>query len=244
MEPNLDGTRVWVIGASAGIGAAVAAAAARAGAQLVVSARRAERLTDPAFLGATPVTLDVTAGVDAVAAATAATVRQLGGLDAVVTTVGASPLLQMSVATSDDWSQVLGTNVVGTALVAAATAPHLRLASGRFVALSSTAVHRPLPGLGLYATAKAALDGLLRCLPGEFPGIRVTRVEVGSTAGTEFARAWDPDRLDKTVEAWVAGGRLDSYETIQPEDVAATVLHVLGSPAHIPDIVVREPPGS
>jgi NAD(P)-dependent dehydrogenase (short-subunit alcohol dehydrogenase family) len=110
------------------------------------------------------------------------------------------------------------------------------------VLLSSKSVRRPFPDLTLYATSKLALDGLIRCLPGEFPGLRVTRVLVGNTEGTDFTSSWDGDALGAALERWEAAGVLGdgALTTMAPEDVAASILHVLTSPAHIDDIAVLD----
>ena len=113
----------------------------------------------------------------------------------------------------------------------------------RAVALSSKAVRRPFPDLSLYTTSKIALDGLLRCLPLEFPGLRVTRVLVGNTAGTEFASSWDAQALAAAVERWASSGVLGSATTIDPEDVATTILHVLASPALVDEVSVLDHEG-
>jgi len=243
MAEDLAGKRLLVVGASSGIGAAVAAGATAAGARVAVSARSAARLT--ALVARCPGAIAVPGDVadeTSVATVVQATVDELGGLDAVVFTVGMSPLLPMSEATQADWRRVFDTNVIGAALVARAVAPHLIASHGQLVVLSSKAVRRPFPDLALYTTSKFALDGLLRCLPLEFPGLLVTRVVVGNTGGTEFASSWDPEMLGAASERWLASGVLGSEGIMAPADVAATVLHVLASPAHIDDVAVIDRP--
>ncbi len=165
-----------------------------------------------------------------------------GGLDAVVYAVGRSPLGPMAGASEAEWHDVLATNVVGAAISAAAAAPHLLATGGRFVALSSKIVRQPLADLALYATSKAALEGLLRCLPVEYPGLRVTQVVVGNTHGTDFSAGWDPDAFDAALHRWAAAGGLGSTSTMDPVTVADTVIGVLASPAHVEQVVVLEPP--
>jgi NAD(P)-dependent dehydrogenase (short-subunit alcohol dehydrogenase family) len=142
-------------------------------------------------------------------------------------------------ASADQWQQVLAANVVGAAVVVAAAAPALLESEGRAVLLSSRAVRHPFPRLALYSTSKFALDGLIRCLPVEFPGLRVTRVVVGDTTGTEFASDWDPDQLDAAVAEWTDRGLFDGHGTLlEPEQVAATVLRVLPGDSGIDDVAV------
>lgn len=238
-----NGGRMLVVGASSGIGAAVATGAAAAGWQVVASARRADRLDRLAERDAVDAIAADVCDEGSVRAMISGSVEVLGGLDAVVYTVGASPLVPIADATQNDWRSVFDSNVIGAALVCAAAAPHLLATDGRFVALSSKAVRRPFPDLSLYTTSKIALDGLLRCLPLEFPGLRVTRVLVGNTAGTEFASSWDAQALAAAVERWASSGVLGSATTIDPEDVATTILHVLASPALVDEVSVLDHEG-
>lgn len=243
MGIELSGQRLLVVGASSGIGAAIARLAAAAGARVAATARRADRLADLAATspGVVALPADVTDEA-ALSAAVAAAADAFGGLDAVVYAAAASPLLPMAQATQADWRAVLDTNLIGAALTATAAAPHLLASCGRFLVLSSKSVRAPFPDLGLYATSKAALDGLLRCLPVEFPGLLVTRVVVGNTHSTDFASAWDAEALDAAMNRWIAAGVLGSTDTLHPDDVAAAVLAVLTSSAHIDDVAVLDRP--
>lgn len=243
MAIELDGQRILVVGASSGIGAAIARAASEAGARVAATARRADRLDALASSCADVVALpaDVT-DEPAIRAAVDTAARTLGGLDAVIFAAATSPLLPMAQATQADWRAVLDTNLVGAALVATAAAPHLIPGGGRLVILSSKSVRQPFADLGLYATSKAALEGLVRCLPVEFPGLLVTRVVIGNTHGTDFAAEWDSAALHDAMERWAAAGVLGATSTMHPEEVAAAVLGVLTSSVHIADLAVLDPP--
>ena len=242
----MDGKRILVVGASSGVGAAVARLADGQGARTAISARRAEVLTEMARTSTAMIAVpgDVCDEVSARAVVETASAA-LGGLDAVIYAVGVSPLGPLAEATAAQWHDVLGANLIGAAVVSAAAAPHLLAADGRLIILSSKAVRRPFPDLTLYSTSKLALDGLIRCLPGEFPGLRVTRVVVGDTAGTGFATAWSPEALEAALGRWIAAGLLAEGVgrggTMTPEDVAASIWHVVTSDAHVDDIAVVGP---
>lgn len=245
MLERLEGRRILVVGASSGIGAAIVRRGADRGARVAAAGRRTDALARVVadHDGAHAVPFDVRDEAS-VRAGVAAAVTALGGLDAVVYAAAVSPLVGLADATDDDWHDVLDTNVVGCARTAVAAAPHLIDAGGRLVVLSSKAVRQPFADLGLYSTSKAALDGLIRCLPVELPGLRVTRVVVGNTRDTDFASSWDPDRLTASLQRWIEQGVLGSSHTMAPADVADAVLAVLASPVHIDDIAVLEdPPG-
>mgnify|MGYP005820065621 CR=1 FL=1 len=106
--------------------------------------------------------------------------------------------------------------------------------------LSSKATRAPYAMLSLYTTSKFALDGLLRCLPREFPGLQVSRVVVGNTIGTDFSSGWDPEVLGAAVERWEADGLLDDMGLLEVSQVAAAVLFALGSSAFIDEIAVMD----
>ncbi len=226
MTPPLR--RVLVVGGSSGIGRSLSVALGDRGHPVAVAARRR----------------DAVAGVVARAGPTATgligdvgdpgrcrslvrdAVTALGGLDAVVCAAGASPLGAVADTSAAAWRDVLGTNVVGPALVVSAALDHLR--AGRdplCVLLTSHSVGRPWPGLVPYAASKAALDQLARGLRAEEPWLRVVRVVVGPTA-TSFADGWDPGTAGGYFERWASEGYLD-HQVLEPDDVAARVLAVL-----------------
>jgi NAD(P)-dependent dehydrogenase (short-subunit alcohol dehydrogenase family) len=235
---DLAKKRILVVGASAGIGRAVVDRAAESGAAVVGSARRGDLLES---LDAHPIVGDVTADGDPQRIVGEA-VAHLGGLDAVIYCVGISPLKTMADATASDWAAVFASNVTGAAMVMSAAAPHLLASNGRAVVLSSKSARRPFPDLSLYSTSKIALDGLIRCLPVEFPGLLVTRVVVGNTGGTEFAEEWEASPLDEAIVKWVDSGVLGGG-MMHPDQVAEAVLFAVGSAGHLDDIAVIDTAG-
>jgi NADP-dependent 3-hydroxy acid dehydrogenase YdfG len=227
--------RLLVVGASSGIGRAVASLAADAGLTVVAAARRVERMRD---LAVEAVACDVRRP-DECEAVVAEAVRRLGGLDAVVYAAGVSPLSAIADADANVWHEVLETNVVGAALVVRAALPHLTAASGCAVFLSSDSVPRPYPGLVAYAASKAALDTLVAGWRAEYPGVGFTRVAVGPTV-TGFADGWAPERAAEFFGRWETEAYLKPAQPIMtPEQVAAEVLHIVRSPVHLDVVVVR-----
>lgn len=251
---GLRGRRVLVVGASSGIGRAVAVAAAGAGARVVLSARRTDLLAEAADAagaagagsaagaagatgtGAVAIPCDVS-DEGACEALVAAAARAAGGIDAVVYAAGASPLVRLADATETVWIGVLRSNLLGAASVLRSALGHLREAvDPAVVLLSSHSVGDPWPGLGVYAASKAALDELARGLRAEEPWLRAVRVAVGPTL-TGFADAWDSESASRAIEEWAAAGHL-RHEVQQPEYVAAVVCDLLGDPARRSDLVV------
>ena len=159
MRPGgpLDGAGVVVVGASAGIGRAVAHRVADAGARLVVAARREEALAELAEeTGATVVAADIRRSDDCRRLAGTAT-QTLGRVDLVVSTVGYAPLQRLRDADESEWHEILAANLVGTNQLLRSLLP-VMAPGGMVAVLSSESVGNPRAGLGPYAAAKAGLE--------------------------------------------------------------------------------------
>ena len=219
----LAGRRVLVVGASTGIGRALAVAAISAGASVGLVARRKALLRQlQATLGRAAVALpcDVRSAI-AVDSMMAMAEQQLGSIDTVVYTVGVNHLSLLADTGADVWRALLETNVVGAALVTKAVLPVLRRSGrpGRVAYLSSHSVPKPWPGLGAYAASKAALESMVASWRIEEPDVAFTRVVVGPTM-TGMADAWDPAVAATMFERWSADGFLGEHEPVAPEVVA------------------------
>jgi NAD(P)-dependent dehydrogenase (short-subunit alcohol dehydrogenase family) len=244
---SVAGKRILVVGASSGIGRATALACAQAGARVAFAARRRDRL-DAAAREAGASAIAVTCDVrdpGACEAAVTETARAFGGLDGLVYASGASALTRLDTATADDWRLAFETNVMGAALVTRAALPHLVAARGRAVYLASIAAwdRPPRLGLGIYMATKAALEKTIEVLRAENRQVGFTTIVLGDTM-TEFAAGWDRATIDAFVAEWTARRQL--YERIMdPEAVAAQVLHALGSAENVDQIVILpRPPAS
>ncbi|MCU1452281.1 MAG: short-chain alcohol dehydrogenase [Acidimicrobiales bacterium] len=240
----LAGRRVLVVGASAGIGRSFAAQAIRAGADVVVAARRLDRLVEltEAAGPCTAMALDVTspddlAGLrDALAAGPA--------LDVLLYAVGSAPLVPLADTTVADWEALLRTNVIGFSEVVRTARPHLSR-TAVVAALSSEAVDAPKHAVAAYAASKAALEGCIRGWRLEHPGLRFSCIRVGGTSPTEFGQAFDGEVLGRVIGQWISHGLLQE-ELMPTDDVGAVLLESLGVLlAHpgvsIDDLVLRSP---
>jgi NADP-dependent 3-hydroxy acid dehydrogenase YdfG len=177
-----------ITGASSGIGAATARAAA-SGYRLVLAARRLEELERLASeLGgeerALPVRCDVTEW-DQVEALAAAALERFGRIDAVFANAGFGATRGFLQESPEFWRSMVLTNVYGTALTIRATLPHLlERGEGHFVITSSVAGRRALPG-SLYSATKWATTAIGEALRAELrqmhdnQAIRVTLIEPG-----------------------------------------------------------------
>src|SRR5690242_11112288 len=178
-----------ITGASSGIGAATARAAAARGASVVLGARRAGRLQELAaeLDGAVAVRTDVTRRSDLDALVKAA-LDVHGRVDVLVNNAGQGLHLPLAEVTAEDLRAVLDLNVVAALEAMQAVLPPMKAQGrGAIVNVSSGTTRGAFPGVGAYAASKAALNMLSAVARKEFApyGIVVSTIYPFITA-TEF----------------------------------------------------------
>lgn len=209
-----------ITGASSGIGASTARAAAAAGWQVVAAARSTDRIEElVAELGvdrAIAVTCDVTDWEQQQALAQAS-IERFGTIDAVFANAGFGGPGGFTGSTPERWREMVLTNVYGAALTVRATIDHLRASGGHLLLTGSVAGRRAIPG-SLYSCTKWAVTAMGEAVRGELDGsgVRVTLIEPGIVA-TPF---WDDGK-----------GPLD--QPLEEQDVASAVMWALERPPHV-----------
>lgn len=216
-----------VTGASAGIGAATARALSSAGARVLLSARRVERLEQLAaeIPGAVVLPMDVR-DPEAVSAA----LRPYPEIDLVLANAGkALGVAKLQDGDPADWSDVIDTNIKGVLNVVRATMTGMMTRkAGDMVLLGSVAGRQVYPGGGVYCASKFAVNALYKGLrlDAHGSGIRFTTIDPGMVQ-TEFSQV----RLrgdQAAAEAVYAG-----MTPLSPEDVADAVVYAVTRPAHV-----------
>jgi NADP-dependent 3-hydroxy acid dehydrogenase YdfG len=219
------GTAV-VTGASSGIGAATATALAEAGFDLVVGARRADRLAQVAEpIGARALPLDVTD--DESVAAFAAEVPECTVL--VNNAGGALGLDRIEDADLERWQRMYDTNVLGSLRMTRALLPALRASGdGLVVVIGSIAGSQAYVGGAGYNAAKFAQRAFAEALRKELftEPIRVTEIEPGIVE-TEFSLV----RFDGDEER--AAKVYDGVDALTAQDVAECVAFVATRPGRV-----------
>ena len=231
---DLSGRVAVVTGGNGGIGFGIASALGRAGASVAVWARdeaKTERaLAQLAEAGITAVgaRCDV-ADEGAVQRATEQTLEELGRVDICVANAGAGLHLPFVETTLDQWNAALGTNLTGTFLCFRETARHM-LAGGQggaLIAVSSVASRHAAPLMHTYATAKAALSGLVRSVAAELApqGIRANVLIPGFTENARLRPDTVSAEYNTEVVSSIPAGRWGT-----PDDIGAAAVY-LADPA-------------
>lgn len=235
---------VLITGASAGIGEATARAFAAAGARLVLTARRRERLEALAAELARAhgtechlLPLDVR-DRDAVLSTLGGLPAEWAAIDVLVNNAGlARGTEKVQNGQPADWDEVLQTNVNGLLYVTRAVTPGMvERGRGHVVNLGSVAGHEVYPGGAVYCATKHAVGAITRGLRMDLlgTGVRVSTVDPGMVE-TEFSVVrfkGDQERADKVYRGMTP---------LTAADIADTVLWVATRPPHvnIDEIIIK-----
>jgi len=233
---SLTGRVALVTGASAGIGEACGRALAQAGADVVLAARRRDRVEELARelegahgVRALALALDVRdrRGVEAALGALPA---PFAAVDILVNNAGLGRGMdKLYQGDPAEWDEVLDTNVKGLLYVTRCLVPGMvERGRGHVVNLGSVAGREVYPGGNVYCASKFAVKALTRALKMDLLGtpVRVTTVDPGMVE-TEFSVVrfrGDRERAAKVYE---------NLEALQPEDIADAVLWAVTRPARV-----------
>ncbi len=229
MELGLTGKVVLVTGGSRGIGKAIAAGFAEAGARVMISSRKAEALAEAAgsIEGDVSWFAANVGDTDAAAACVQATLERLGGLDVLVNNAGTSPhfggLMDLDAPRAAKTVQVNQDAVLVWTQLAWRAA--MAEAGGSVINIASIGGFSVEPGIGWYNVTKAAVIHLTRQLAFELgPGVRVNAIAPGLVK-THLARAlWEG--AEAAIAARLPLGRLG-----EPDDIATAALFLASDAA-------------
>ena len=228
MGAKLSGKTALITGASAGIGWASALALAGEGANLVVTARRQERLVELEAAvqkaGGKAVSLvgDATDEKTAQSAIDLA-IKTFGSLDILINNVGVGNYKNLVDTSADEYDEMMDSNVRSTFLFTRYAAPvMIEQGSGTILMISSMAGVYGFGGEAVYCATKFAQVGFAQALDKELRphGIKVGAICPGGVK-TEFALG-----KGRTEESGAESGMLD------PEDVAGVVLMACTQSSH------------
>lgn len=224
---------LFITGASAGFGAAMARRFAADGHRLILAGRRLARLqTLAAELPSDThlVELDVRDRA-AVEAAVAALPQAFADVDVLVNNAGLALGLEPAQRTDlEDWERMVDTNIKGLMYCTRALLPGMVARNrGHVVNIGSTAGAFPYPGGNVYGASKAFVHQFSLNLRADLLGsaVRVTCIEPGMCGGTEFSQV----RFKGDEER--AANLYRNAEPLSADDIAETVRWVATLPAHV-----------
>jgi len=192
MDLGIDGRVALVLGASRGLGRAVAEALGREGARVALAARSEETMAGVAagIAGETAV-LPVDTGEEQTVATLPARVEErLGPVEILVLNTGGPPPGSALDAGVEEWLAAYRSLVLAPLALARACVPAMREGGwGRIVNVASTSVREPIPGLTLSNANRAAAVGLLATLAREVAadGVTVNTIATGRFATERLA---------------------------------------------------------
>jgi NAD(P)-dependent dehydrogenase (short-subunit alcohol dehydrogenase family) len=242
-EIDLSGRVALVTGASSGLGAQFARTLSRAGAAVVLAARRVERLkTLRAELEAEGgdahvVTLDVT-DHDSIKAAVAHAETEMGTIDILINNSGVSTTQKLVDVSPKDYDFIMDTNTRGAFFVAQevgkrmiarsrGTAPGT-FTGGRIVNIASMAGLRVLSQIGVYCMSKAAVVHMTRAMALEWGrfGINVSAICPGYIDTEINHHHWQTEAGQKLVQM------LPRKRVGQPQDLDAALMMLCANESH------------
>lgn len=214
---------VLILGATGGIGGALARRLAAQGTMLLLASRDAARLEALSVeTGGTPIVLDATRPAE-VEAAAAKAVETHGRLDGLANCVGSILLKPAHLTSEEEWDGVVSTNLK-SAYATVRTAARAMTAGGSVVLVSSAAARLGLANHEAIAAAKAGVIGLTLSAAATYApkGLRVNAVAPGLVRTPMTARITGNETALKASTALHALGRVG-----EPEDVASAIAWLL-----------------
>src|SRR5438128_601738 len=234
MSNNIEGKVVVITGASSGLGEATARHLSAQGANVVLGARRVDRLqslADELTRGggkALAIAADVTQRAQVQKLVDAA-VQTFQRIDVMINNAGLMPQAPLERLKIDEWDRMIDVNIKGVLYGIAAALPYMKQQkAGHFINVSSVAGHRVGPGSAVYAATKHAVRALSEGLRQEVKpyNIRTTVISPGAVATELPDSITEPDvseRMHAFYEAVAipadSFARAVAFAMSQPEDV-------------------------
>lgn len=239
MNPHSSSKVILITGASSGIGEATARLMAAEGAQVVLGARRTERLEQIADeireAGGSAVfhRLDVTDSSsfrDYVAFAE----ESFGPVDVLINNAGVMPLSPLAALKLDEWDRMIDVNIRGVLHGIAAVLPGMEARGrGHIINLSSIAGHQVWPACAVYSGTKFAVRAISEGLRLETRSVRVTNVSPGVVES----------ELAHTITHPETAAFMDEFRSValQSETIARAIAYAIAQPddVDVNELIVR-----
>jgi NADP-dependent 3-hydroxy acid dehydrogenase YdfG len=237
---------IVITGASSGIGEATALAVAKKGANVVLAARRGERINEIVKKieldggRAAGLKIDVTSHSDVIKLASFA-LEKFGSIDVWINNAGIMPLSFINKLKVDEWDQMIDVNIKGVLYGIAAAVPVMeKQQKGHIINVSSIAGHRVGLGGAVYSGTKFAVRAITEGLRQELSpsaNIRTTIISPG-TVNTELRHTiTDEDALELLNKRM----SLSNDAPLESKNIADAILYAIEQPESVSvnEIIIR-----
>ena len=229
---NLEGKTALIVGGSRGIGRSSAELFAKAGANVVVSARNENELMEVEFalnnIGGEVLTVAADASVESdVRALVDASIKQFGTIDYLVHAAGAGILKPFAELTGEDLDALFNANVKTAFNVLQAVLPKMAENKfGRVVAIPGILGKAPMMQASAYCASKYALTGMIKCLAQEYKrfGIRFSLMHLGGVDSNFWDEITMKVQRDKMLSIEAAANAVFFAATQSGEGVMAEIV--------------------
>lgn len=240
---DLSGRVAFITGASGGLGAQFARTLSRAGAAVVLAARRVEKLKELRAQiegeggDAHVLELDVT-DIGSIKSAVAHAETEVGSIDILINNSGVSTTQRLVDVSEEDYDYVLGTNTKGAFFVAQEVGKRMiarakgaapgTYTGGRIVNIASMAGLKVLPQIGIYCMSKAAVVHMTRAMATEWGkfGINVNALCPGYIDTEINHHHWQTEQGHKLISM------LPRKRVGQPADLDAVLVMLCANESH------------
>jgi len=219
---DLTGKVAIVTGGNQGIGLAISRGLAQAGAAVIIANRRAEEGVKAAEslkkegLKVTAIPTDV-GDESSIAATVAKVIDGYGKIDVLVNNAGVIIRKPAEEMTREDWDHIMNTNLRGVFFCCQLVGREMiKQKKGKIINISSDASQRAMPERAVYATSKAGVSHLTRCLAVEWAkyNINVNAIGPGPTITPLNKKYYEenPDKLQQTIQSIPIGRTGDTSD--------------------------------
>ncbi|WP_316846940.1 SDR family oxidoreductase [Pedobacter psychrodurus] len=241
MKNEIKGKVVVITGASSGIGRAIAKELGRAGAKIVLGARRKKQLSNLSEEinnqggESSYIETDVINRTALVALVNKA-VDNYGTLDVIINNAGVGQLSRIDALDVEGWEEMIDINLKGVLYGMAAAIPVFkRQNSGHIINIISTSGIKIVPEQGVYAATKNAVRTIAEAFRQESDGtIRITGISPG-VVKTDLANGMKNEAMKNAI--------IENMEkmAISPQAIADAVIYAMSQPldVEVGDMVIR-----